>query len=240
MSTKKEATFFNPVSNKDEKLQIFEALVKQHTSFFIKSDNGKILELPIEKMSGDRGVLCKVPSDINSADLINKEVVISFHYNNGDYFFKTKCLRSSDFLGFDFRGALYISQTRNDARISIPPDLGATIDIVKHNKAFIEHRGEVLDLSLGGCKAYFMEYPENLVKDDILEVKIHQKDVEEVFLKGQIKSVKVDKVNDVQKRTEIGLKFIELSDFKETEVELYFRSLQKMIIGKQKDEDESA
>lgn len=231
-----EKAFFNPVSNKDEKLQIFEDLVKHHETLFIKPPNGEVFELPIEKMSGDRGILCKVPPEIDSAHLINKEVVINFMHNEDSYFFKTKCLRSSDMLGFDFRGTLYILQTRGDARIIIPPELETTIDIVKHNKNFIEHRGTVLDLSLGGCKAYFIEYPENLVKDDILEVKIHQKDIEEVFLKGQIKSVKVDKVNDVQKRTEIGLQFIELSDFKETEVELYFRSLQKMIMGKDKSE----
>jgi len=221
--------FFNPLINKDEKLQIFDSLVKAGGSFFVKTEKGEILELPCEKMSGERGVLCRAPEGVNSADLLNKEVVISFEVNSEKYFFKTKCLKTSELLGFDFRGTLYFMQTRHTIRMQIPAELKAGVTIQKHNKNLIEHHGDLLDLSLGGCKCAFLDYPENFVKDDILEVKVTQTDLEEVFVKAQIRSVKMETINEVQKRSEVGIQFIELSDYKETEVELYFRSLQKKV-----------
>lgn len=215
--------------NKDEKLKVFESLLKSGNPLMIKTGSSKALNIKPAHMSGERGFLCKADSAEDDVTLTGNEVFVSFSVDEESYFFQSKCLKSAGHLGINFQGPLFQLQQRQNARLKIPEYFSGGIAITKHNNDIIEHHGFIEDISLGGCKCFFLDYPQNLIKGDVIDIKVYLPDKTNFELVAKIMSVKFEAINEVQKKSMLGLKF-EMDEIQALSYELFFMEIQQALV----------
>lgn len=188
----KPHVFFNPIVNKDEKIERLQALIDAKAGLLVKSEDGYKTHIFPNKFSGDRGLLCAIKEKADLEKLQNKNVVMLFTIDQNYYFFESKCLKALDQIGISFKSPIYLLQQRANARIDIPEDFKLDFLLTKHKNLTVEHHCKFVDISLGGCKIVLLDFPENIVKDDTLEAEIRLPSKKSFSIKGQVKNVKLE------------------------------------------------
>jgi hypothetical protein len=231
----KPNVFFNPIVNKDEKMGLLQSIVEKKGKILVRLDDGsKSLIFP-HKFSGERGLMCAIEKKEDLERLHSKSVFLHFSIDKNYYFFESKCLKSLDQIAISFKSPIFILQQRANARVNIPDEFNVDFLITKHKQLIMEHHSKFIDISLGGCKVTLIDFPENIVKEDILEAKIILPSKKEFVIKGQIKNVKLDvytveieKEKVERKKHEIGVMFM-LDPKKPKDFEKFYISLQQEI-----------
>lgn len=211
----KPDVFFNPIVNKDEKIERLQALIDAKAGLLVKSEDGFKTHIFPNKFSGDRGLLCAIPQKSDIEKLQSKNVVMIFTIKQNYYFFESKCLKASDQIAISFKSPIYILQQRANARLDIPEDFKLDFLLTKYKNLTVEHHCKFIDISLGGCKITLLDFPENIVKDDTLEAQISLPSQKTFTIKGQVKNVKLEnfvektEVEKVEhKKHEAGIMFL--------------------------------
>lgn len=242
----KAPVFFNPIVNKDEKLELFQSLIDAKGSFLVKPETGSNTTIYPNKFSGDRGLMCAMKNKEDLERLHNTTAVFLFGVNNNYYFFESRCLKALDQIGITFKSPIFILQKRANTRVNIPESFKVDLLITKHKTLIMEHHGRLEDISLGGSKITLIDFPENLVKDDTLEAKIILPSKKEIDIKAQIKNVKLvsfvekTEVEKIQhKKHDVGIMLIH-DQKSPKEFEDFYISLQHELFDLFKSQEDEA
>ncbi len=152
----------------DERVSLFKDLANVRGEITVKGESPTLFRFLVMATSGEQQLHCSVPLGFPQPQ---KEVDVlgSFFLGGERYFFKTPVSIEGDLVILRMDTDLFRLQRRQNYRIKIPESYKASLLISVHNKIPTKLKGQLLDLSSGGCRIALVANAPILESGDRLE-----------------------------------------------------------------------
>ncbi|WP_413291621.1 flagellar brake protein [Bdellovibrio sp. HCB337] len=199
---------FSKVNN-EERLRLFKDLATIRGEIACKGESDEIYRLTVERTSGKVELQCSIPFGL-AAPAQEKELLGNFFIGGERYFFKTPVRVEKDVVILRMDGELFHLQRRQNYRIKIPDSYQAHILITAHNKGKVKLKGQIYDLSSGGCRVVFHGADPAIESGDYIDGHIVIGRREPLEIESTVRHHKIEKSGNASKQI-FGLEFKSLS-----------------------------
>lgn len=189
----------------DERQRLFKDLAAVRGIITGKGDGDEVYRLVLERTVANMELQCSISFGFPSPKK-EKDLLVNFFIGGERYFFKTPVRVDADIVILRMDGDLFHLQRRQNYRIKIPENYQAHLLISKRNKITEKLRGQLYDLSSGGCRVVLMANSPILEPGDHIEgfIQIGRRDTLEI--EGTIRHHKLEKAVSVHKQI-FGVEF---------------------------------
>lgn len=153
MSKEKDKEIFSSVPE-DERTALFRDLEKLKSEMMCKlKNNDDLVYVEASRYDGHDRLICSLKAGSPPPQKLPQPVVVAFSLNAERYFFTTDLKEhSGGFYLLDVSGTIFQLQRRENFRVRIPESYGTLVGIGTVNGEPFNLRGNVVDLSAGGCR----------------------------------------------------------------------------------------
>lgn len=163
---------FKKISITSERDEVLLDLAKAGAEMICKGSDETLYKVVANRFE-KRLLICKMKSGEKFPDFTYQDIITCFFLGGYKYFFQAKCKTVANELVFDFPFDIFQLQRRQSYRLIIPSSFKSTILITSHKKMPVNIRGDIHDLSTGGCRINLNQEKtssSHFEMDDLVEV----------------------------------------------------------------------
>ncbi|MGZ3742604.1 MAG: PilZ domain-containing protein [Pseudobdellovibrionaceae bacterium] len=188
----------------EEGLRLFKDLANIRGEIICKGDGKDVFRLTLERAPGKQELHCSVPFGLPRPQK-ESDILGNFFIGGERYFFKTSLRNEGNTVILQMAEVFHL-QRRQNYRIKIPDNYQANLLVSRHNNAKVKLKGQLRDLSCGGCRAVFSGEDPLFEKGDVIAGELLIKNREPLEIEGILRYHKLEK-NIAKSRQIFGVEF---------------------------------
>ncbi|HEY8271558.1 MAG TPA: PilZ domain-containing protein [Pseudobdellovibrionaceae bacterium] len=146
----KTTDIFSKIST-DEGIRLFQDLANIRGEIVCKGSGEDVYRLTVERANGRQELHCSVPFGFLKPKP-ESDILGNFFIGGERYFFKSSVRTDADIVILRMDTELFHLQRRQNYRIKIPENYPAALHLSSYNDTSINLKGQLADLSCGGCR----------------------------------------------------------------------------------------
>ncbi len=135
-----------------EKKALFRKIAEEKKQLVVKDDEDRFRQLIALRLEKDEKLYCVLAA--KQALRTDQAVLLNFIFEKETFFMQTTVGFEKDIPWLDITADLFQLQRRQNARLDLPKEYGASVNLVEQNGTLIFLEGQVRDISAGGLKIF--------------------------------------------------------------------------------------